>query len=377
MTLARPWFARTASAFTRLAGFFQEILDGSDRDRLECCCSDRAAPSRQDILSSPSAAIAVADAHACVAEFASASNSECRRRAKWREVIDISTASDRIGQLADLIFVHSNKVGTLNILHTPCSLPGFDICVSGPTGEIRIFLDHSLWLADRPYEIVPVDSFRLYNVDVRVDADAPWIARPELADGGRCRSTATWSWGSVPSDAASLIEQSLGATGSELAAFVYTLVPIEPVSVGCFASSTNRAVPGALYVTVTTRPEMLAEMIVHEAGHAWLNCWQEQGAVVRDNETLVQSPFTGSPRPLLGILHGVVAFGWIARFWEGLLNTGAGPFQQVAERRLNEVQRQVSEGLTCLESLDALTELGWEVARRPGIAKPVVQGNKK
>lgn len=360
-----PWYARTELGFIRLATFFRELSNEPYNELFEFSCSKSAELARRQVLSTPSAALGVADVQAWISETFADQDNAPQQRSRWRQVTNFESALARVVTLGEIVATLTQGRGAVNICEVPYSLPGLDVRVDTGLGTVHLFQSAGCWRADEPVEIRTIDYFHLYTARVLVDAYALWITEPELTDGHH-RATDAWYGADVPARAASLIERAFGSTGEELAKLVHTLVPLKLLNSDSFASSTNRAAPGALYVMATSRPEMLAEMIVHEAGHTWLNTWGDRGLVIRDeaHAMLLPSPFTGTDRPLLGVLHGVVAFSWIMRFWRGLLSNGIGLYGAVAKRRLREVEKQVHEGLRCLNTVDAITPLGWELVRR-------------
>lgn len=360
-----PWYTRTELGFLRLATFFRELSNEMYSELFEFCCSKSAEPARRQVLSTPSAVLGVADVQAWVAEAFADVDKAPQQRSEWRQVTNFESALARVATLGEIVAILTQGRGAVNVCEVPYSLPGLDVRVETSPGTVRLSRSAGDWRADEPVEIRIIDYFHLYKTRVRVDPFALWITGPELTDG-HCLSIDAWSGVDVPVRAASLIERAFGSTGEELAELVHTLVPLKLLNSDSFVSSTNRAAPGALYVMATSRPEMLAEMIVHESGHTWLNTWSDRGSVIRSDAhaLLLPSPFTGTARPLLGILHGIVAFSWIRRFWRGLLSNGVGSYGAVAERRLREVEKQVHEGLQWLDTVDAITPLGWELVRR-------------
>jgi len=368
-----PWLPRAERAFVRLAAFVQTQLDMSAQDALTRCLSDAAAPARAQVLASPSAVLALEDAGAWLQEVLSPAARGTR--AEWRRTSSFDDATARIGTLVQLIDTLDRGAGSVRMPALPCSLPGLDVRVEGEgdgdgDGDtVSLRRERRQWICDSGHTLHAIERVPFFGADVRVDSHAPWLG--EVRRRLHWRPTATWSWGDTPRQATALLERALGEAGAELPSLVSTLVPFGATDDETFSSFSSAVAPGALYLTATSRPEMLAELIIHEAGHTWLNVQDERGAVLEEDagDLLLASPFRGTDRPIMGLVHGVVSFGWIRRYWQGLMDAGISEYAETAEARLMRVTAQIDEAILTLKATgSAVTSHGWELietAARP------------
>lgn len=74
---------------------------------------------------------------------------------------------------------------------------------------------------------------------------------------------------------------------------------------------------GALYLSPGDGNEvMFAEALVHESFHQLLNAAIVVVNFALTDEAAMTSPFKPEPRPPIAVLHGIVAFGAVRRFWQ-------------------------------------------------------------
>lgn len=123
------------------------------------------------------------------------------------------------------------------------------------------------------------------------------------------------NWTIGLSEAAQIIACS--STASALVTyFVGALVPIHNRSGFAHKSTSMAALPGAIFLSETDSPQMLAEAIVHEADHQYLyqlTTLSPLLAVSWGNKAEVyRSPWRPDPRPAHGLLFGASAFSRVA-----------------------------------------------------------------
>jgi len=99
----------------------------------------------------------------------------------------------------------------------------------------------------------------------------------------------------------------------ELAAGLRTLVPIRPDSDVVGASSPSAF--GGIGLSANGSAAEIAEAMVHELQHSKLNALLGLVKLVQDEETRCYAPWRDDSRPLVGLLHGVVAFTSGVEFW--------------------------------------------------------------
>lgn len=93
------------------------------------------------------------------------------------------------------------------------------------------------------------------------------------------------------------------------------LAPIR-VNPGLLTSKSRYFEPGVLYIACIEQPELVAEMIVHEVSHQYLNIVQRLSPLDDgSDDTLYYSPFRLEPRPIKGIVTAYHAAGNMLLFF--------------------------------------------------------------
>jgi HEXXH motif-containing protein len=142
----------------------------------------------------------------------------------------------------------------------------------------------------------------------------------------------------------------------ELAVGLRALVPIRPDSNVVGASSSSAF--GGIGLSANGSAAELAEAMVHELQHSKLNALLGLVRLVQDEDARCYAPWRDDSRPLVGLLHGVVAFTSGVEFWlkqRDLMaeSEGRGVDFDVAFRRL-----QVRTAVRFLLSSGKLTRVG-------------------
>lgn len=84
-------------------------------------------------------------------------------------------------------------------------------------------------------------------------------------------------------------------------------------------SFSSQAVPGFVAFAMNNPPSLIAEQLVHEAAHVRLNRLIEENAAASELFSTLPacySPFTRSVRTTERVLHGLVSYGMVAKFWQ-------------------------------------------------------------
>lgn len=103
-------------------------------------------------------------------------------------------------------------------------------------------------------------------------------------------------------------------------------------------------------------PRQFAEALVHEAHHQLLNAALMAFDFVGDHEAEMASPWKPGPRPASALLHGIVAFSAVRRFWIQEALRGGGTYGEIDRRGV-----QVLEAAEVVLGSRALTDLGVEL----------------
>ena len=157
-----------------------------------------------------------------------------------------------------------------------------------------------------------------------------------------------------------------------IAASLRCVVPIIVTTAGVFRSGTPSRTPGLAYLTVTTSPCYLIDMLIHESAHSQLFLIQEVEDPLLSAEAhgdgwgapMVYSPWRDDPRPLNGLLHACYVFWNVARFWlEACAAIGIEEDVRVfALRRLSALVPQLEAGITELTEAAQWTPVGHHFA---------------
>lgn len=134
------------------------------------------------------------------------------------------------------------------------------------------------------------------------------------------------------------------------------LAPIR-VNPGLLTSKSRYFEPGVLYIACIEQPEMVAEMIVHEASHQYLNIVQRLGPLDDgSDDTLYYSPFRREPRPIKGIITAYHAAGNMLLFFREC-NKDAYDKNDYFLMAEQELVPQVLKLETAWRKSDSLTEV--------------------
>jgi HEXXH motif-containing protein len=101
-----------------------------------------------------------------------------------------------------------------------------------------------------------------------------------------------------------------------MAEAVRCLVPVEKAGRLGGVSASSADAPGAIALTEPSSPARLAATLVHESQHYRLATLHDLRPVFTESSRrLHYSPWRNDPRPLSGVVHGLVAFTGVADFW--------------------------------------------------------------
>lgn len=145
---------------------------------------------------------------------------------------------------------------------------------------------------------------------------------------------------------------------STIRGLLRVVVPMKSPKFGVPSSSSN-TVPGAVWLTEHSDPEILAEQLTHECTHALLFLCQEVDPILDPevygdgwSQPLMYSPWRDDPRPLAGLLHGAVVFLRVALFHER-----RAPDSFISRRRLAALAPQLAIAAELLEGV-RFTDVG-------------------
>jgi HEXXH motif-containing protein len=137
-----------------------------------------------------------------------------------------------------------------------------------------------------------------------------------------------------------------------------SVVPVVPPP-GRWSTSASREAFGAVWLSPTTDPVLLAESLVHEVSHVLLGA-------LGDLVDLHDPADTGShrvgwrpdPRPLGAVLQGIYAHVARLDFWDRYRQIAPPAEADRADRYRRRLREQVLDALELLDGCSGLTELG-------------------
>jgi hypothetical protein len=150
------------------------------------------------------------------------------------------------------------------------------------------------------------------------------------------------------------------AAAEEIAATIRVIVPVETKNLDVHKSSSLQQAFGAVYLSRANHPNALIEAFVHEYLHNRLNALMRLDQLVAGpaQEAVYYSPWKSEPRPLRGILHGIVAFLGIVCFWRQAVSLGRVADVDWAVRRCALLESQLRVAFDVMEHSATFTPLG-------------------
>lgn len=104
-----------------------------------------------------------------------------------------------------------------------------------------------------------------------------------------------------------------------------------------------------------------AEAMVHESYHNLFNMALELGEFELDNAAEFYAPWKGTTRPTRAVLHGIVAFSAVMRFWQHLSNIH-GDWSTYADELVSRRAAEVLQSATAVLAAGVLSGAGEELA---------------
>ena len=192
---------------------------------------------------------------------------------------------------------------------------------------------------------IPLAEFALFDGPHR-------DTRPPAADGVEEQ----WLWNFAA--AAQLLDEYAPEYSRWVRRVVRQVVALPPVP-GCTMSSSDARAPGVVRLSLAHDAATIAELLVHEATHAYFHLLEHAGPVEDGSDpTLYYSPFKRAMRPIRAILLAFHAFANVALLYETLLRTGAPVNAPAVRHALEELTVHLDAITPALTSTSALTDLG-------------------
>jgi hypothetical protein len=157
---------------------------------------------------------------------------------------------------------------------------------------------------------------------------------------------------------------SVPGVDSAVGALVAAIHILKPASPDYDVSSSDPYVPFSIFVGIDAKETAnwelrLAEGILHECMHLQLSLMEQALPLTTDDGGFYLSPWRGTMRPTLGVLHGLYVFRVIQDFYRTLLCNRAYRDEELAylNRRIAEIETEVATVRELLGSRD-LTNAG-------------------
>jgi hypothetical protein len=202
------------------------------------------------------------------------------------------------------------------------------------------------------------------SLSVAMDDIDPYRAALGLPLAPRLSDDAASAWQRTLGDAWVILVGHHAHYAEAISAILGAIVPLAPVRPDRGINATSRESFGAIAVSQTSDPEILASVLVHECQHAKLNAILDLIPLFQSDLVRYYAPWREDPRPLGGLLHGAYAFLGVSDFWRVQSLVPATPHRSYAQfefSRWSDCTGLAAE--TLLDSAD-LTAAGSRFVRR-------------
>lgn len=186
----------------------------------------------------------------------------------------------------------------------------------------------------------------------------PYRNYPGLVLAGRLAATEVAAWAEAFSGAWDLLVREHRGHAVGLASGLTSLVPLARTD-GTHRSATSPESFGAVALSFTPNPTMLAATLVHEFQHTKLGVLLDLVPLHRaDQRKLFYAPWREDSRPLEALLHGTYAFLGVAGFWRVQRRVSAGAAAEYAHFQFALWRGRAHAATTTLRASGLLTEAG-------------------
>lgn len=185
-------------------------------------------------------------------------------------------------------------------------------CVTGPAGVRLDGAEPVVWQPVRQLD-ADGDGVRL---TVQLDDLDPYWRAFGIPVAGRLTDGEVETWRAQVSGAWQVLARRHSHRLDTMAAAVRCLVPVRRAGRRGGVSASSADAPGAIALTEPAGPVRLAATLVHESQHYRLATLHDLRPLFTEPSTrLGYSPWRNDPRPLSGVVHGLMAFAAVADFW--------------------------------------------------------------
>nr|WP_225953868.1 HEXXH motif domain-containing protein [Kibdelosporangium phytohabitans] len=296
-------------------------------------------------------------------------------RRLYAQVTDSIPVWSELGYLHSLVAVMAIRTGVhcrvkVPVVHGVVTLPTvghIELPTVFPTGFVELIncasgtavtLGHTGQITlDSPH-FFPVRRYTTHSRGVRfsveINDNDPYRELSEPIPPRRLDRADAAEWEKLLGEAFDLLTLWHPDYARELSAGLRMVTPL-PAGTSIRGASSSVAI-GCVAVSRKTSATLVAETLVHEFQHSKLNGLL--GLFDLGHRDDMYAPWRDDPRPLSGLLHGVLAFLSVAEFWQ--VQRDLLPQQQAGQAHFTFALRrcQVGEAITSLVGEPALTRLG-------------------
>jgi HEXXH motif-containing protein len=219
------------------------------------------------------------------------------------------------------------------------------------------------------------------RLEVHLDDLDPFRDNHRLVPASRLDTPAIEAWQRTLDGAWAILVRHHPERAEAIAAGLAALVPLRTDGERRALSATSADAPGAMALTPTHDPLLLAESLVHEFQHAKLCALLELIPLCEaDGEERFYAPWRDDPRPFGGLLQGAYAYLGVTDFWgrQQAVTTGAdAAFAQYAvvlwrDQTLRAVRRMERSGLLTGTGARFVAGMRADLTRWVGLEVPSV-----
>jgi len=196
----------------------------------------------------------------------------------------------------------------------------------------------------------------LLRLDITVDDVDDYRRCHDLEVARRLTTSEFEEWHRAIVDAWALASAFLPDAARGAAAGLVSLVPLQSVS-GKVLTATHSDAFGGFAASYMEWPASLASAILHEARHSDINALHELRPLYDDEHRVRYfAPWKPDPRPLGAVIHGLVAFTTVAKFWNA---ARLDPdLEEKATAEFARLRLYISRALMSIDDSSGLTSAG-------------------
>ena len=184
-------------------------------------------------------------------------------------------------------------------------------------------------------------------LSVALDDIDPFREAPGLPLAPRLSDDAVSTWQRGLGDAWRILVQHHADYADAIRAALVAVVPLAAARPDRGINATSRESFGAVAVSETRDPVVLASVLVHECQHTKLNAVLDLIPLSRSDQARYYAPWREDPRPLGGLLHGAYAYLGVSDFWrvQSSVPTPNRPYAQLEFARWSDCTARAAETL--------------------------------